>query len=295
MTNLPEFPVLSEASEKGGKLDKKMGLEHVRDIEIHMGNWGVSALAVFAPSDGPLSAPDTYQWAALGIGRTMAGAYMYIMYSDGNGNVTISARAGGQGHVEPKVTLFPLGAMLMNMFGKWWIHAAFQTFSLAMLIAGFGLGVKLAMFKDYLFKNQGKTHTSSGLALFVLLIIQAIVGLIHHLAYRKQHVRGFLGYIHIWYGHSLLILGIIYGGLGLQLARNTKGGEIIYGLVAALVAMSYFTILVLKNMGKFVDNKAIKSGSGEEGRNIGERIPMKGRIPATIKHSSERFPATSRL
>ncbi|TGO77284.1 hypothetical protein BPOR_2328g00020 [Botrytis porri] len=26
------------------------------------------------------------------------------MYSDGNGNVNISARAGGQGHVEPKVT-----------------------------------------------------------------------------------------------------------------------------------------------------------------------------------------------
>lgn len=121
------------------------------------------------------------------------------------------------------------------------------------------------------------------------------MGLIHHLAYRKKHVRGLLGYIHIWYGRSLLILGIIYGGLGLQLARNTKGGEIVYGLVAGLVAMSYLTILMLKNMGKFVGNKAIKSGSGEEASNIGERIPMKGRIPVTIKHSSERFPATSRL
>lgn len=117
----------------------------------------------------------------------------------------------------------------------------------------------------------------------------------HHLAYRKQHVKGFLGFIHIWYGRSLLILGIICGGLGLQLARNTKGGEIVYGLVAGLVVMSYFTILVLKNIGTFLDNKMIKSGSGEEGRNIGERIPMKGRIPATIKHSSERFPVTSRL
>ncbi|CCD50291.1 similar to integral membrane protein [Botrytis cinerea T4] len=403
----------------------------------------VSALAVFAPSDGPvyslglpsttvsagtgniyfqLSAPDTYQWAALGIGRTMAGAYMYIMYSDGNGNVTISARAGGQGHVEPKVTggpgsqvqllegsgitggvmranvlctncplpsttstaspwiaawnlgspidststsyaikqhgdssyrqftydlttaviesdenpflsngtipstsgsgseergisastldaysiahgtimsvtmviLFPLGAMLMTMFGKWWIHAAFQTFSLVMLIVGFGLGVKLAMFKDYLFRNQGKAHTSFGLALFVLLIIQAIVGLIHHLVYRKQHVRGFLGYMHIWYGRSLLILGIICGVLGLKLARNTKGGEIVYGILAGLVAMSYFTTLVLRNMGKSVGNKEIRSGSGKEGRNVEEIIPMKGGILATAKHDSERFPATSR-
>lgn len=31
----------------------------------------------------------------------MAGAYIFIMYSDGNGNVTLSARDGGQGHVEP--------------------------------------------------------------------------------------------------------------------------------------------------------------------------------------------------
>ncbi|KAF7852711.1 hypothetical protein EAF04_010905 [Stromatinia cepivora] len=285
----------------------------------------VSALATFSPSYGliytlgipsttvsagtgniyfQLSAPDTYQWVALGIGRIMAGAYIFIMYSDGDGNVTISARNGGQGHVEPKVTggpasqvqllevsritgglmtanvlctncpltsttataspwiaawnigfpidststsytinqhgddsyrqftynlttavidsdgnpflssataaspsasrsdspavgggegseeyrtstlainayniahgtimsitiivLFPLGAISMAVFGKWWIHAAFQVFSMAMLIVGFGLGVKLAMFKDYLFKYQGKTHTSFGLAL----------------------------------------------------------------------------------------------------------------------------------
>lgn len=33
----------------------------------------------------------------------MAGASIFVMYSDGNGNVTISARDGGQGHVEPSV------------------------------------------------------------------------------------------------------------------------------------------------------------------------------------------------
>ncbi|KAI9644798.1 hypothetical protein NHQ30_006825 [Ciborinia camelliae] len=282
----------------------------------------VSAVATFSPSGGPtyslgippstvsagtgniymqLSASDTYQWVALGIGRTMAGAYIFIIYSDGNGNVTISARDGGQGHVEPTedgglaskvqllegsgviggvmranllctncpltsttttsspwiaawnkgspidststsyfinqhdddsyrqftydltaaainsdknpflstatspyvsgsgspsvtashpssssgydtgneggegseeygtsvstinayniahgtimgitmVIIFPLGAISMTVFGKWWIHAAIQAFGLVMLIVGFGLGVKLAMFKDY--------------------------------------------------------------------------------------------------------------------------------------------------
>ncbi|KAA8567488.1 hypothetical protein EYC84_010497 [Monilinia fructicola] len=291
---------------------------------IALGNLGcVSALATFSPSGGPtyslgippttvsagtgniyfqLSASDEYRWVALGIGRTMAGAYIFIMYSDGNGNVTLSARDGGQGHVEPMldgelaskvqllegsglgggmmranvlctncplpstttnssswiaawnkgspidssstsytinqhgddsyrqftynlttasidsdenpflsvvasssrsgssstssaaqqpssgsgynpgngsgegsqeygtststinaynvahgtitgitmVILFPLGAISMVLFGKWWIHAVFQIFSLVMLIVGFGLGLKLAIFKEYL-------------------------------------------------------------------------------------------------------------------------------------------------
>lgn len=33
----------------------------------------------------------------------MAGATIFVMYADGNGNVTISGRDGGQGHVEPEL------------------------------------------------------------------------------------------------------------------------------------------------------------------------------------------------
>lgn len=31
----------------------------------------------------------------------MAGAHIFVMYADGNNNVTLSARDGNQGHVEP--------------------------------------------------------------------------------------------------------------------------------------------------------------------------------------------------
>ncbi len=48
-----------------------------------------------------LSAPTSYQWVGLGIGEQMAGATIFVMYADGQGNVTISARDGNQGHVEP--------------------------------------------------------------------------------------------------------------------------------------------------------------------------------------------------
>lgn len=49
-----------------------------------------------------LEAPSTYQWTGLGIGKQMAGAIIFMMYPDGQGNVTISARDGGSGHVEPQ-------------------------------------------------------------------------------------------------------------------------------------------------------------------------------------------------
>jgi Cytochrome domain of cellobiose dehydrogenase len=65
-----------------------------------------------------LSAPISYQWVGLGIGEQMAGATVFIIYQDGNGNVTISGRDGGQGHVEPQVdTTLMAGLTLLEGSG----------------------------------------------------------------------------------------------------------------------------------------------------------------------------------
>jgi hypothetical protein len=48
-----------------------------------------------------MKAPTSYQWVAVGIGSRMAGAKIFVMYQDGNGNVTLSPREG-KGHVEPE-------------------------------------------------------------------------------------------------------------------------------------------------------------------------------------------------
>jgi len=330
-----------------------------------------------------LSAPDTYQWVGLGIGQEMAGANIFVMYTDGTGNVTISARNGGAGHVEPQVDntldvvllegsgvvggniianvkctncasklssttttssnwiaawnlgsaidstsdsyvlnqhslnnhesftfdltaatissdtnpfisassasptsptsgtasgsipaetgssssgsstisqtnvfdydkahgiimgvtvvlLFPIGALFMRLVGNAMLHAVLQIFSLLALIVGFGLGVKLAHLKFYLWNNA---HTRFGLALFILFLIQPVIGLIHHRSYLRTQKRGIFGQIHTWYGRALLILGVINGGLGLQLAANTRGGEIAYGVVAGVMAIFYLFVI----------------------------------------------------
>lgn len=47
-----------------------------------------------------IQAPTSYTWVALGTGSRMSGSYMFIMYTDGAGNVTISPRLGTN-HVAP--------------------------------------------------------------------------------------------------------------------------------------------------------------------------------------------------
>lgn len=47
-----------------------------------------------------LSASTSYSWVGVGTGSRMAGATMFIIYTDGNGNVTVSPR-GASGHSMP--------------------------------------------------------------------------------------------------------------------------------------------------------------------------------------------------
>ncbi|CAI6333812.1 unnamed protein product [Periconia digitata] len=48
-----------------------------------------------------LSAPSTYEWVALGQGESMSGSNIFVMYTAGNGNVTVSPRLG-RGHQMPE-------------------------------------------------------------------------------------------------------------------------------------------------------------------------------------------------
>ncbi|KAH8750708.1 integral membrane protein-like protein [Hyaloscypha finlandica] len=348
-----------------------------------------------------LSAPTSYQWVGLGIGSQMTGASMFVMYADGAGNVTISARNGGAGHAEPQqsaslqsgvtllagsgivngrmianvycttcklgssktstsspwicawnqgsalnsastsvtiaqhglnsmrqftfdltsaalstdsnpfvsstsstgtgtasgssptstgesgddgssgdsgssgnsgatvvgpsfkaitdyetahgvimgatmVLLLPLGAMFMRLGASVYLHGAWQLFALCAMLCGFGLGIKLAQMRNLLFNT---THTIFGTVIIGLFLLQPIFGLMHHLQYRKTSSRTPVSLIHIWYGRALIVCGIINGGLGLQLAGNSTGGMIGYGVVAGVVGALYLVLVVFKRKG----------------------------------------------
>ncbi|KAJ3545002.1 hypothetical protein NM208_g2739 [Fusarium decemcellulare] len=135
------------------------------------------------------------------------------------------------------IALYPVGAILMPLLGKWFLHSTSQILSWFLMWAGFSLGVIYANHIDFLGKQ---THTRLGLIIVTLLTIQPFLGIIHHRRYTKHGGQGKIKQIHVWYGRALMILGIVNGGLGLQLARQTSGvWFIVYVVLGGLITAGY--------------------------------------------------------
>lgn len=57
--------------------------------------------------------------------------------------------------------------------------------------------------------------------------------------FKKYRRRTFWSYGHLWLGRIIITLGIINGGLGLNLANNTTRGKIAYGIFAAVMFSAF--------------------------------------------------------
>lgn len=94
------------------------------------------------------------------------------------------------------------------------------------------------------------------------MILQPILGLIHHYRYRKTQDRTWWTHVHIWYGRVLIFLGIITGGLGLKLAGNTTSGKIAYGTIGGLVSLAYIGAIAYMELSSLRTNR-IKASDTE--------------------------------
>ncbi|KAL7798523.1 iron reductase domain protein [Trichoderma ceciliae] len=140
------------------------------------------------------------------------------------------------------VIMYPLGSSLMPLIGKWYIHASWQTIAFLGMWAGFGIGVTIAKQDDEFFDQP---HTRLGVILVALISLQPIFGLIHHINYLKTQSRGFFGHLHCWYGRAMMVIGIVNGGLGLQLGDVPNRYIIAYSVVAGVMALLYLASIAL--------------------------------------------------
>ncbi|KAG9640289.1 hypothetical protein KCU95_g17900, partial [Aureobasidium melanogenum] len=163
------------------------------------------------------------------------------------------------------VVFFPFGAISIRLFsfpGLVWFHAIVQVLAYLVFIAAFGLGIYLATQIHLL--NQA--HPIIGIVLFILIFFQPILGFLHHRLFKKYKRRTFWSYAHIWLGRIIITLGIINGGLGLDLAHNSRKGEIAYGVVAGIVYLIYIISIFVGEAKRRRDRKAAVRAEAEPKR-----------------------------
>ncbi|PGG95506.1 hypothetical protein AJ79_10017 [Helicocarpus griseus UAMH5409] len=167
------------------------------------------------------------------------------------------------------VIVFPLGSLLIRALrtkGSTWIHATWQLLGWVLMVAGLATGIRLGKIINLLHNN---THTILGTVIVVLMLIQPFIGFVHHRRFLATQQHGTWTHVHVWFGRTLILLGIINGGLGLQLAGNTKAGTIVYGVVAGLVGAACFSMVVFveaRKRNQQVDARETSSETGAEER-----------------------------
>lgn len=116
------------------------------------------------------------------------------------------------------------------------------------------------------------THTLLGTAVTALLAIQPFLGYAHHAYYKKFQGRGIISHVHIWYGRALMILGIINGGLGLQLANTPTRYVVAYSVPAAILGVMWLGAGVWGEMRRTPRMKQEHSHESSESQ---QRIPYR--------------------
>lgn len=141
------------------------------------------------------------------------------------------------------VAIFPTGGILVRVAsftGLIWIHAALQILGYVIYIAAFGMGIWLATTDNYM----SDKHPIIGIVLFVLLFTQPLGGFLHHHLYKKNGHRTIISHLHVNIGRIIIVLGIINGGLGLELAGVEDKYKIVYGVFAGLMGIAYIAAII---------------------------------------------------
>lgn len=88
-------------------------------------------------------------------------------------------------------------------------------------------------------------HPIIGIVVIAALLLQPFGGLLHHVRYVKTQHPTIWGFIHRWTGRTMLVLGAINGGLGLDLAGQENSARIGYGVVAAFFYLLWLAVVIL--------------------------------------------------
>jgi hypothetical protein len=168
------------------------------------------------------------------------------------------------------VAVFPIGAILVRLASfrqLAWTHGGLQIFGYAVFIAAAGIGIFMADGGDYL----REPHAIIGMLLLVVLFFMPFIGATHHRVYKTVQKRTWWSYGHIFTGRAAVVLGMVNGGLGLQLADARSSYTIAYSAFAGLMGVLYVGAIVFgefKGVRKSSQDAAAFSSASRESKRL---------------------------
>lgn len=121
-----------------------------------------------------------------------------------------------------------------------YIHAPLQILSTILLIAGMSLGIVLG---QRMHELDGYHMVIGFIVVASLVLFQPAMGIYQHMHYRRTGGHSAFGIAHRWLGRTMIILGVINGGLGWQMGGN-QNAYVPYAVVAVIVFLIYISVLI---------------------------------------------------
>ena len=115
--------------------------------------------------------------------------------------------------------------------------------------------------KSQLVTSNG--HAIIGIIVIGVLFFQPFLGLLTHALFKKKGKTPAIGIIHRWIGRVFLVLGVINGGLGFQIAWANKPAEIAYGVVAGFFFLLWLGAALMRHL--VLDKRTQRRLSDESG------------------------------
>lgn len=93
--------------------------------------------------------------------------------------------------------------------------------------------------------SPANAHPIIGIVVFAMLLVQPLLGYIHHRQFKRYQKRKVASHLHLWDGRIAIVLGIVNGGLGLRLAGAREELKLAYTIVAAITGGSWVVLALL--------------------------------------------------
>jgi hypothetical protein len=106
------------------------------------------------------------------------------------------------------VILLPLGVTLLRFFNSFRFHWMLQVIATGICIIGLALAVALSVL-DVEYSSFTAVHQIVGILVVFVLVLQLVLGYIHHTNFKRVGGRTWASYAHVWTGRTVIVVGMV--------------------------------------------------------------------------------------